>query len=352
MKLSLDGHKLLYHLDVVNNWFRGEKIYPIYCAISLTQICNYRCIFCVYDSLKRKEIYLDSERILSIIKELHDNGLKALFISGEGEPLIHPNATEIINESKNYGVDCGLNTNGFFLTEDVSRKILKDLTFIRVSINGCSAENYSVIHRAPSGAYGKTLENLRHAVKLKKENNLKVTIGAQCIILGENIELIDKLTYDLKKIGIDYLAFKPFLTIDSTKYRTKIDSSNNKTIECLKECERISDDNFKVVVRWDSLNKLNMRTYDKCLSLPFMIEVDCHGDVYPCGALVGRKGYSYGNIYRHSYIELMESKKYKSVMEKIYNELNVHKCMSNCRNDAVNRFLWELKHPPEHVNFI
>ena len=85
MKLSLDSHKLLFHLNVVNNWLGGKKIYPICCSVSLTQLCNYRCIFCVYDSFKRKEIYLDSERILSIIKELHNNGLNSLFFSGEGD---------------------------------------------------------------------------------------------------------------------------------------------------------------------------------------------------------------------------------------------------------------------------
>jgi len=34
-------------------------------------------------------------------------------------------------------------------------------------------------------------------------------------------------------------------------------------------------------------------------------------------------------------------------------KINVHKkCYSNCRTHAVNDFLWQLKHPPEHVNFV
>src|SRR3989338_7224829 len=180
MKLSLDDHKLLYHLGPLIKWLKGERIFPLYCSISLTDACNYRCIFCVYDSLRREGTYLNKEKALSIIYELEENGLKGLFFSGEGEPLLHPDIIEIIASSKNCGVDCALNTNGYFLTENISEKIMKDLTFIRVSLNGCTPENYQVIHNAPQEAYGRILDNLESAVKIKRKNGLKTTFGVQC----------------------------------------------------------------------------------------------------------------------------------------------------------------------------
>jgi GTP 3',8-cyclase len=350
--LSLDGHKLLFHPEPVNKWLKGEDIYPLYCSISLTQSCNHRCIFCVYDSLKREKVFLDKDRILTIIKELGGNGLKALFFSGEGEPLVHPDISDIIHESKAYGIDCALNTNGYFLTREISESILNDLTFIRVSMNGCTPENYKKIHGATIDSYNRILDNLAHAVEIKKKERCNVTIGVQCIILRENIKSIHTLANDLKKIGVDYLAFKPFLPIDTAKYRTNLKLDDNDVYECLEKCEEIGDKDFKVIVRWESISKYEKRTYDKCLSLPFMIEIDSKGNVYPCGVLLGKDGYSYGNIYGQSYEEILHSEKCKEVMGNIYSKLDVHKCMPNCRNDAVNRFLWDLKHPPEHVNFI
>jgi hypothetical protein len=39
-------------------------------------------------------------------------------------------------------------------------------------------------------------------------------------------------------------------------------------------------------------------------------------------------------------------------MRFVKNELNIDKCRVNCRMDPVNRYLWDLKSPPAHVNFI
>jgi hypothetical protein len=33
-------------------------------------------------------------------------------------------------------------------------------------------------------------------------------------------------------------------------------------------------------------------------------------------------------------------------------KLDVSRCRVNCRMDEINRYLWDLKSPPEHVNFI
>ena len=39
-------------------------------------------------------------------------------------------------------------------------------------------------------------------------------------------------------------------------------------------------------------------------------------------------------------------------MEYVAADLNICDCKVSCRMDEVNRYLWELRVPPEHVNFI
>ena len=351
-RLSLDDHKLLHHLKPLVKWLNGERIFPIYAAVSLTRLCNYRCIFCVYDTIERSAIHIPSNPLIRIIDELRRDGLKAVFLSGEGEPLLHPEVCEIIAQIRNFGTDVALNTNGFRLSRETSMTVLKHLTFVRVSLNGWGNDDYEFIHRSPKHAYDTVLSNLADAVIVKKENGLDVTIGVQCILLEENIDHLIDLTKDLKAVGVDYLVFKPFLPIEGTIYRTKLDLYSKNTGAVLKACEEIGDDRFHVITRWHSFKKIQERTYDVCMSLPFMVEIDCKGDVYPCGVLLGKSEFSFGNIIRQSYQSLMDSERYRDVTRKIQHELDVHKCMPNCRNDAVNRFLWKLRHPSKHVNFI
>ncbi len=40
-------------------------------------------------------------------------------------------------------------------------------------------------------------------------------------------------------------------------------------------------------------------------------------------------------------------------LSELENELNVQECPPNCRPNAINEFLWEIKNPSvEHINFV
>jgi len=45
------------------------------------------------------------------------------------------------------------------------------------------------------------------------------------------------------------------------------------------------------------------------------------------------------------------SERYWEIVGKV-EEIDINKCYSNCRTHAINEFVWQLKHPPEHVNFV
>ena len=49
--ILIDSHKLMFHVDTVNKWLKGEKFYPIYVEVGPSGACNHRCIFCALDYL-------------------------------------------------------------------------------------------------------------------------------------------------------------------------------------------------------------------------------------------------------------------------------------------------------------
>ena len=100
--------------------------------------------------------------------------------------------------------------------------------------------------------------------------------------------------------------------------------------------------------KWDS----NTKNYNQCFSLPFWSYMDSGGNLWGCSAYLGDERFLYGNIYENSFKEIWEGEKRIRSLEWVEKELDVKQCRVNCRMDEINRYLWELKYSPEHINFI
>ena len=100
--------------------------------------------------------------------------------------------------------------------------------------------------------------------------------------------------------------------------------------------------------KWDE----GVRTYNNCHALPFWSYIDAGGNVWGCSVYLNDDRFLYGNIYENSFQEIWEGDKRKESLKFVHQELDTCQCRVNCRMDEVNRYLWELKNPQSHVNFI
>lgn len=80
-------------------------------------------------------------------------------------------------------MDIALGANGCLLTEKMLNTILPKLTYIRFSICAIDEERYTEIHGTSSKMYHAALDAIKMAGKIKKENNLPVTIGLQMVLM-------------------------------------------------------------------------------------------------------------------------------------------------------------------------
>ncbi|MDC1175723.1 radical SAM protein [Bacteriovoracaceae bacterium] len=351
IKLQLDGNKMLKHLDHVTKWNNGELIYPIYIAFSPSSLCNHTCNFCVYHYKKFEPIYFPKDRYFSLVDEWKKLGVKSIFFAGDGEPLLNKGAIEMIAYTRNSGIDISMNTNGIQMTPEKSETLVKSLDWIRISVNG-GRNSYSKVHGTREKDFDRVIDNIVKLVEKKRELGSEIVIGVQCVLLEENKDDIEDLCKLLKKIGVDYFSVKPFLKHPGTEFNSEI-KNKNLIIENLLKLERYSDDNFSFLLRENNFKSENFsRPYKKCLSGRFMIEIDARGGVYSCGPYIGEKRHCYGNVLNQSFDEMWKSERCQKVMDYIQNSLDVSKCMPYCRPDSVNSFLWELKNPPQHVNYI
>ncbi|MBU4313087.1 MAG: radical SAM protein [Candidatus Omnitrophica bacterium] len=352
-ELKIDSHKLMYHVDRVNRWQRGEDIFPIYLEIAPYGGCNHRCIFCALDYIGYKPISLDAKVLAKTLRDAVRCGVESVMYAGEGEPLMHKEIISIVNLTRKTGLDVAITTNGVFLDDQMIKKCLKDLSWIRVSFNAGSARTYEKIHKSIKGDFKKALSNLKNAVKYRHKLKLDCTIGVQMVLIPENRNEVIKLANIIKEIGGDYLIIKPFSRHPMSHNAMDEGFDYSRFLYLDKRLKGIATDDFKIIFRSHTMRKLGKdKPYAQCLGLPFWAYIDAEGDVYACSSFLKDRRFLYGNIYKDSFEKIWRGRKRKKIMNMMQNGWDIKECREVCRLDEINRYLWNLKNPSSHANFI
>jgi MoaA/NifB/PqqE/SkfB family radical SAM enzyme len=122
-------------LKLVRNWeilydIKNKGKIPCYhVQMILTNKCNLNCSFCSCRDDDRKA-QMPFEVALHSVFSLKRLGMKAITITGGGEPLLYPKINEFISFAHSAGTDVGLVTNGICLYK---LNTFKELTWCRIS---------------------------------------------------------------------------------------------------------------------------------------------------------------------------------------------------------------------------
>jgi radical SAM protein with 4Fe4S-binding SPASM domain len=361
-KYSIDSHKLIFHPTRVSQWYEAKddwnklkKVYPIYVEISPYGGCNHRCTFCALDYMGYENISLDFEVLKNTLTNMAENGVKSVMFAGEGEPLLFKDLDLIVQHCKKVGIDTSLTTNFVPLNKKNIERCIENCSWIKVSLNAGTADSYAKIHQTSEKDFDRVMSNLKYALEYRRKNNLECAVGVQMLLLPDNKDEIKLLAEACREMGVDYLVIKPYsqhLSSSTTKYED-IDYSQLLYLE--EELKKYNSDDFSVVFRANTMKKYveKKQPYDKCYSTPFFwgyIATD--GKVFGCSAYLGNDKFAYGNIYENSFKEIWEGQQRRESYQFVKNKLDIKDCRVNCRMDEVNRYLWNLKNPNKHVNFI
>jgi len=355
---GIDSHKLHFHPERVVRWLNGENIPPIYLEVGPAGRCSHRCVYCAFDFTKYRGPLISETFCKVVLEQAAEIGVKAVMFAGEGEPLMHPSIIELISYSKMHNLDVAVTTNGVRFDERRALNALPFLDWIRFSLDAASSDTYSKIHRCPPADFDKVVVNIARAVEIKKQRHCECTIGIQALLLPQNQGEMGAIAKLSKGLGADYFTIKPFSKHPSSicdidfDYQPSTHASSSLN-SLLQEVEAFSDDNFKVIFRAHTMEKLNKpRPYMQCLGLPFATYLAADGDVYACSAFLGNQEFAYGNIYQECFPAIWEGERRQQVL-KMVSIMGVEKCREVCHLDEMNRYLWALtRERPLHVNFI
>ncbi|MDR4503628.1 MAG: radical SAM protein [Candidatus Scalindua sp.] len=356
-KYRMEGHKLWWHLDRVESWVKGERIVPLHMDIGISKGCDIACVYC-YGALQGRigpsGFNIPKEPLLRFLRDAAELGVKAISITGEAEPTMNPAVYDAVVEGNRCGLSMGLATWGGRLGEERIPDLANNLVWIRFNISAGDENSYRKIHKTREDNFNKVVKNIEAFVKIRKQDNLPLTVGLQMVTMPWYAEEAKKLAKLGRDLGVDYLEIKHCSDNFQGDLGVKHDDYQ-KVVDQLKEAEEYATDTFDVVVRWSKILKGRERDYDVCYCAGnFMLRMSGNGTIYPCAQFFDWRSeeFAIGNIIEESFKDIFYSDRYLEAVKRIQN-LNVHEeCYSGCKENAINESLWMIKHPPLHTNFI
>ncbi len=197
-----------------------------YLRISVTDLCNLRCKYCMPESGVKSLCHSDIlsiEEIVEIVKVASKNGIKKIRLTG-GEPLVRRGFINLCKQiSKiNEIEDIAITTNGVYLKEMADELFENKVRRINFSLDTLIKEKYNDITRRND--FDKTMESLFYAIK----KGFKVKINV-VLIGGFN----DDEIHDFVNLANDYdleVRFIELMQIGETANWSKNKFVSNKIV--------------------------------------------------------------------------------------------------------------------------
>lgn len=127
-------------------------------TFELTYSCNFKCIHCYNQGYKPQEVF-EIRNLHKLIGFLNKYEVKRVYLFG-GEPLMHPEFTEIYKILYSEGFQLSLTTNASLINSDVlDLFITHPPVILWVSIYGFNQIDY--IKSTKSDSYAKVFDNIR-----------------------------------------------------------------------------------------------------------------------------------------------------------------------------------------------
>lgn len=197
-----------------------------YLRISVTDLCNLRCKYCMPESGVKSLCHSDIlsiEEIVEIVRIASKNGIKKIRLTG-GEPLVRRGFINLCKQISeiNEIEDIAITTNGVYLKEMADELFENKVRRINFSLDTLIKEKYNDITRRND--FDKTMESLFYAIK----KGFKVKINV-VLIGGFNDDEIEDFVNLANKYDLE-VRFIELMQIGETANWSKDKFVSNKIV--------------------------------------------------------------------------------------------------------------------------
>ena len=344
--LLLDHSKVGWWRERVEAWDRGEKIAPITMDVAWTRRCQAACNFCYAQAQASDGGEITREMAFQFLEDAAEIGVKGISLISDGESTLVDYYADSIKYGTSLGIKMGVGSNGILFTKDVLEKILPYLSYLRVNFSAGEKKRYAEIMGVKQPIYDKVIQNIRDAVEIVRQDNLTCTVNMNLVSDPKDSDQLLPFAQLASDIGPHYAIIKHCATdpdgILHVDYRDYA-----PLLEIFKQCEALSRDDFRVVVKWNRMKDEGKRAYTKCFGTPFVLQMSGNGLVAPCGPLFNEKykAFHIGNITKTRFKDLFNSPRYWEVIAYLGSDkFNPQdRCAINCLQHLTNDWLFKYK---------
>lgn len=133
-RFTSTGVKFWRHQEQMESYRSGTGRTVISTHIAPEGACNLKCPYC---SVTYRDTHnsIDFDTIVDYVDKLVSRGLKAVILTGGGEPTAYKRINDLLEYLFDLGLSVAMITNGTLVEKRVDHDLLKRLSWIRVSIN-------------------------------------------------------------------------------------------------------------------------------------------------------------------------------------------------------------------------
>jgi MoaA/NifB/PqqE/SkfB family radical SAM enzyme len=177
-----------------------RNLLPAVCDISVTNVCNAACDFCGFSrdkNLVGPRRHVDVGEFIRALPILRRRRIRYMTLQG-GEPLVHPDPVGLVAAATESGIQCGLITNGWFLSRHIDALAAAGLKRLLISIDSDNMAR----HDANRGLEGL---NTRIAEGIRRSRAVGIPVWA-CVTVTRLVDY-EALPEALERLGFDAVVF-------------------------------------------------------------------------------------------------------------------------------------------------
>jgi radical SAM protein with 4Fe4S-binding SPASM domain len=163
--------------------------------ISLTNVCNHKCMVCARRDVMRNETgMMDLGLFKRIVAQL-PNEVERVYLIKQGEPLLHPDLPEIMKylKEKRPDIEVALHTNATKLTKKLSEAIVKYVDFFAASIFSINPDTYKRVHGVDQ--FDLVIKNVKEFLAIREKGGSKIKFFVDYVRQDDNSNEIDEQVF-------------------------------------------------------------------------------------------------------------------------------------------------------------